>query len=66
VQVTFSKGPQYFRIPPLKGDSVAEARQILENLGFVVKVLGSGFVFASDPGAGDYEAQGSTVHLAAI
>jgi serine/threonine-protein kinase len=67
VQVTFSKGPQYFQIPnKIIGEPVSLARRQLENLGFVVKVLGSGFVFASDPGAGDYEAQGSTVHLAAI
>jgi len=66
VQVTFSKGPQYFQIPgDIVGMPLGQARAELEK-DFVVKVYGLGTVLYVRPGAGSFEPQGSTVYLFAL
>jgi serine/threonine protein kinase/beta-lactam-binding protein with PASTA domain len=64
VIVTISKGPEYFRIPGLFGDSVQTASRRLEQLGFVPVPEGRGFVVVGTyPSSGQLEPQGSRVLL---
>jgi serine/threonine-protein kinase len=66
VTVTISKGPRYFRIPNVSGESVGEARRQLQQLGFVVSVLGAGTVVDTFPDIGTSEPQGSKITLFAV
>lgn len=67
VTVTISLGPESFVIPKLVGDSVAKARQILQGMGFVVKVERFGSVVIDTyPARGSLEVQGSTVYVFAV
>jgi serine/threonine-protein kinase len=70
VTLVVSKGPQLVEIPGnLRAMGVDAATQLLQSLGFKVKVeqadlyLGLGFVASSSPGPGDTAPKGSTVIL---
>lgn len=69
VTLTVSKGPELVEVPGVKAQGVDAARAELESLGFVVRVenisdyLGLGFVFRTDPGAGEMVPKGSTITL---
>jgi eukaryotic-like serine/threonine-protein kinase len=66
VVVFVSRGPAIVKIPNVRHDSVADATTALENAGFSVgSVDGSndGDVVSTDPAAGQFAAQGSTVDL---
>jgi len=58
--VVASKGPRTFPMPRVIGESVAQAKTTLENLGLVVQVV----VFGSGGGlvVGESPSVGSTVH----
>ena len=64
-----SLGPELVEMPQTRAMGVEAATDLLEGLGFVVVVeeaagyLGLGYVFDSDPSAGDEIAQGSTITL---
>jgi eukaryotic-like serine/threonine-protein kinase len=66
VTVVVSKGPQSFDIPDVRGDSVAEATQRLEALGFVVDSEGGGVVVYTFPVIGSLQVQGTVVHVFAV
>ncbi|MBS2937579.1 serine/threonine protein kinase [Nocardioides sp. J2M5] len=69
--VTFvvSKGPELVEVPRVRAMGVDAATELLEGLGFQVATeqsdnyLGLGYVFSSDPGAGDAVPKGSTITL---
>jgi serine/threonine-protein kinase len=70
VSLTVSKGPELVQIPGnLRAMGVQDATDLLEGLGFTVKVehsdfyLGLGYVASSDPGPGSKAPKGSTVVL---
>jgi serine/threonine-protein kinase len=70
VSLTVSKGPELVAVPgDLRSMPVDAATQLLEGLGFQVKVensdiyLGLGYVASSDPGPGSMARKGSTVVL---
>jgi len=64
-----SLGPELVEMPQTRAMGVEAATDLLEGLGFVVVVeeaagyLGLGYVFDSDPSAGEEIAQGSTITL---
>ncbi|WP_244927565.1 Stk1 family PASTA domain-containing Ser/Thr kinase [Nocardioides sp. W7] len=72
VTFTVSLGPELVEVPSVRASGVDAARQQLEDLGFVVKTkeaagyLGLGYVFSSDPGAGEKVPKGSTITLSLI
>jgi len=66
VNVTISKGPEYFRIPDVTHESVRAASLRLTQLGFVVSVEGAGTVIDTFPGVGSLEAQGSRIFVFAV
>ena len=69
VSFVVSKGPELVEVPRTRAMGVEAATELLEELGFVVVTeeasgyLGLGFVFDSDPGAGDDVPKGSTITL---
>ncbi len=69
VTLTVSKGPELVEVPGVRAQGVDAARAELESLGFVVRVenisdyLGLGYVFRTDPGAGELVPKGSTITL---
>lgn len=64
VHVTISLGPRSFRIPPVADETVKQATQQLEALGFSVKVYGFGdTVLTVFPYAGTLVRQGTVVYL---
>ncbi|NYD58490.1 serine/threonine-protein kinase [Nocardioides marinisabuli] len=69
VTLTVSKGPELVEVPGVRAQGVDAARAQLESLGFVVQVenisdyLGLGYVFRTDPGAGELVPKGSTITL---
>lgn len=72
VTFTVSLGPELVEVPSVRASGVDAARQQLEDLGFVVRTkeatgyLGLGYVFSSDPGAGEKVPKGSTITLSLI
>ncbi|WP_051552232.1 Stk1 family PASTA domain-containing Ser/Thr kinase [Nocardioides sp. URHA0020] len=72
VSVVVSKGPELVKVPSVRGEGVAAARERLEGLGFTVEThdapgsLGLGFVFSQSPGGGEMVAPGSTISLSLI
>ncbi len=69
VSFVVSKGPELVEVPRTRAMGVEAATDLLEGLGFVVvteesgSYLGLGFVFESDPGAGEDVPKGSTITL---
>ena len=69
VTLTVSKGPELVEVPGVRAQGVDAARAELESLGFEVRVenisdyLGLGYVFRTDPGAGEMVPKGSTITL---
>ncbi|WP_245916591.1 Stk1 family PASTA domain-containing Ser/Thr kinase [Nocardioides gansuensis] len=69
VGVVVSKGPDLVEVPSTVAMGVEAATDKLEDLGFVVRVenssnyIGVGFVFSSDPAAGELVPRGSTITL---
>lgn len=69
--VTFvvSRGPELVEVPRVRAMGVDAATELLEGLGFQVTTeesdsyLGLGYVFSSDPGAGEDVPKGSTITL---
>ncbi|WP_244963143.1 Stk1 family PASTA domain-containing Ser/Thr kinase [Nocardioides dongkuii] len=72
VSFTVSLGPELVEMPNVRAAGVEAARDQLEDLGFEVETresdahLGLGYVFSSDPGAGEMVPKGSTVTLTII
>jgi serine/threonine-protein kinase len=68
VQLVVSSGPAVVEVPNVRGLSVDEARQKLEEAGFRVKVrsLPIGTVILQSPRAGAQRPQGSTVTIYGI
>ncbi|SDC58299.1 Stk1 family PASTA domain-containing Ser/Thr kinase [Nocardioides lianchengensis] len=72
VTFTVSLGPELVEVPNVRASGVEDARERLEDLGFVVRTteaagyLGLGYVFSTDPGAGEMVAKGSTITLSLI
>jgi len=68
VELTVSLGPELIEVPPVRGSSVDEATDALEDLGFDVETRSFfpdplGLVVSSDPGAGELAPKGSTITL---
>ena len=69
VSFLVSLGPELVEVPGVKAMGVEAATELLEGLGFQVETqeadayLGLGFVFSSDPDAGDEVPVGSTITL---
>jgi serine/threonine-protein kinase len=72
VRFTVSLGPELVEVPNVRAAGVQAATDELEALGFVVDTveapghLGLGYVFSSDPGAGEQVPRGSTITLSII
>jgi serine/threonine-protein kinase len=64
ITLTVSTGPPEADVPDLRGRPAQEAKQILEGLGFRVRIFGNdnGTVFIQNPAGGRLR-QGSEVHL---
>lgn len=66
VTLTLSKGPQMVEVPDVEGKDADEAKQILQDAGFDVRVIQyffTGKVTSQSPGAGKEAAKGSTITL---
>lgn len=66
VTITVSRGQQMFDVPDVKGRSEDEARQILGDAGFEVRVIDVFFgdsVFSQSPGGGDQAPRGTTITI---
>jgi serine/threonine-protein kinase len=66
VTLTISKGQQMVEVPDVVGKDAAEAKQILQDAGFDVRVIRfffTGKVTSQSPGAGGTAAKGSTITL---
>jgi serine/threonine-protein kinase len=69
VSFVVSQGPELVEVPRVKAMGVDAATELLQGLGFTVETeqadtyLGLGFVFSSDPDAGEQIAKGSTITL---
>ncbi|GAA0913746.1 Stk1 family PASTA domain-containing Ser/Thr kinase [Virgisporangium ochraceum] len=65
VTITVSKGPPLVVVPEVRGRSAQEAKQILEGLGFRVRVFGNdnGRVIIQDPGAGGQLPKGTEIRI---
>jgi eukaryotic-like serine/threonine-protein kinase len=65
VTLVVSSGPAVVEVPSVRGLSIDDARQKLQDAGFTVKVrsLPIGTVFAQSPRAGAQRQQGSTVTI---
>nr|WP_307861779.1 PASTA domain-containing protein [Nocardioides sp. SYSU D00065] len=69
VSFVVSRGPELVEVPRVRAMGVDAATELLEGLGFVVETeqadsyLGLGFVFSSDPDAGQAVPKGSTITL---
>jgi serine/threonine-protein kinase len=69
VSFVVSLGPELVEVPQVRAMGVDAATELLEGLGFVVETersdtyLGLGYVFSSDPDAGDEVPKGSTITL---
>ncbi|WP_240641078.1 Stk1 family PASTA domain-containing Ser/Thr kinase [Nocardioides ferulae] len=69
VSLVVSLGPPLVEVPSLVAVGVDEATQRLKDLGFEVDVenssayIGLGYVYSSDPGAGEMVPKGSTITL---
>lgn len=72
VRFTVSLGPELVEVPNVRASGVQAATEELEALGFVVDTveapghLGLGYVFSSDPPAGEQVPKGSTITLSII
>ena len=72
VSLVVSQGPELVEVPRVRAMGVEAATSLLEGLGFVVETqeaagyLGLGYVFSSDPDAGERVAKGSTITLILI
>jgi serine/threonine-protein kinase len=71
VNFTVSLGPELIEVPSVRGQGIEEATDQLEDLGFEVEVDSSfpdplGFVFGSNPGAGELAPKGSTITLIVV
>jgi serine/threonine-protein kinase len=66
VTLTPSKGQEMIEVPDVDGKDVDEAKQILQDAGFDVRVIQyffTGKVASQSPGAGESAAKGSTITL---
>jgi eukaryotic-like serine/threonine-protein kinase len=66
VIVFVSRGPAIVKVPDVRHDTVAAAKTALESAGFIIgSVKGSddGDVVSTDPSAGQFAAQGTTIDL---
>jgi serine/threonine-protein kinase len=66
VTITVSKGQQKFDVPDVKGKSSGDAKQILQDAGFGVRVINLFFgdtVFSQSPGGGSQQPKGATITL---
>jgi serine/threonine-protein kinase len=66
VTITVSKGQQKFDVPDVNGKSSADAKQILQDAGFQVRVITLFFgdtVFSQSPGGGSQAPKGATITL---
>ena len=66
VTLTVSKGQEMIEVPDVDGKDADEAKQILEDAGFDVRVIQyffTGKVTSQSPGAGESAAKGSTITL---
>jgi serine/threonine-protein kinase len=69
VSFSVSLGPELVEVPRVRAMGVEAATDLLEGLGFTVETqeadsyLGLGFVFSSDPDAGEQVPKGSTITL---
>jgi beta-lactam-binding protein with PASTA domain len=71
VSFTVSLGPELVEVPSVRGFGVDDATEQLEGLGFEVEVESTfpdplGFVFNTDPKAGELAPRGSTVTLIVV
>jgi serine/threonine-protein kinase len=71
VELTVSKGPELIEVPSVRGQGVEDATEELEDLGFEVEVDSSfpdplGFVFGTNPRAGELAPKGSTITLIVV
>jgi serine/threonine-protein kinase len=66
VTLTVSKGQQMVDVPDVKGKSSDDAKQILQDAGFDVRVISLFFgdtVFSQSPGGGGQAPKGATITL---
>lgn len=64
VTITLSKGQQLFDVPDVKGKSSGEAKQILKDAGFDIRVMHAFFgdtVFSQSPDGGQQAPKGATI-----
>ncbi|MCZ4098895.1 Stk1 family PASTA domain-containing Ser/Thr kinase [Streptomyces sp. So13.3] len=64
VTITISKGQQLFDVPDVKGRSAGDAKQILKNAGFDIRVMHAFFgdtVFSQSPEGGQQAPRGATI-----
>jgi len=68
ITITVSKGPEFVKVPNVKGKKQREAKKILESAGFKVQSLGAGNfeVRSQSPGPDSKAKVGSTVTITAI
>ncbi|HET9421661.1 MAG TPA: Stk1 family PASTA domain-containing Ser/Thr kinase [Nocardioides sp.] len=71
VNFTVSLGPELIEVPSVRGQGVEDATEQLEDLGFEVEVDSSfpdplGFVFGTNPSAGELAPKGSTITLIVV
>lgn len=72
VELVVSKGPPVVEVPDVVGAGVDDAREVLEDAGFVVEerksvtYIGLGYVVAQDPAGGEGAPVGSTVVLSLV
>jgi serine/threonine-protein kinase len=71
VSLRVSLGPELVEVPSVRGQGVDAATDQLEDLGFEVEVDSSfpdpiGFVYATDPSAGEMVPKGSTITLIVV
>ena len=72
IRLVVSRGPELVEIPTVRGRKAADARKVLEDAGFVVKVVrnalyfGGDYVISTDPAEGSSVPRGSTVTLSIV
>ncbi len=72
IEIVVSKGPELFEIPSVRGKKLSDARKILRDAGFEVKVersasyIGLNYVIGVSPAAGTFVRRGTTVTVTLV
>lgn len=72
IKLVVSRGPELVEVPTVRGRKAADATKVLEDAGFVVKVVrnalyfGGDYVISTDPSEGSSVPRGSTVTLSIV